>query len=149
MDPVRNPEETRAARCPVEFRDSLQWYGGKFLAPAVDVSTQGGVYLGKRYNFDFTPHSNKPFCGWKDTQPDANKCEQYPGCQDDDGPEITMSLDGGWQNEKCDKNSGNNYQCHHKPKANETGRTVLKAWHKSWPRKWDDPRAATVVVEVR
>lgn len=110
--------------CPAWFADSLSWVGIKFTNE-VPVKNPGS--LGKRYNFDATPHSVKPFCGHA---PGRAQCEQIRACQDPEGPDFWM-YNGNFAEwpglAKCDKHSENRWKCHHVPRKNETGDTSVCA----------------------
>lgn len=107
--------------CPAWFADSLSWVGISFTNE-VPVPRPGT--LGKRYNFDATPHSEPPYC------PHASgnaKCEQLKACQNPRGPDFWM-LNHAWVGyEPCDKHSDNPYKCHHVPQIGEDGPTEVCA----------------------
>ena len=128
------------------FDSSLAWTGIASTGRA-PVNPQGGIYLGWRYNFSATPHSKPPFCG----HAPGIRCEQWKplggGCQDPEGPDFYMTLPGKWKNEPCDKQSTNPWNCHHKPKADETGPTTVCAVPRGAAPT--DPRGRCVTVDVQ
>ena len=89
-------------------------------------------YLGYVLNFSATPKSKPPFCGHA---PDRLECEQYKPCQDgindlengSAGPQIFLTMPGKFTNDVCDKRSDNTFNCHHKPKKDETGLLIVTA----------------------
>ena len=128
--------------CPPCFAPSLEWVGVRLLS-VVPVKGEG-VYLGKRYNFDATPHSRKPYCGHA---PDRLQCEQWKGCQNPEGPDFYITLPGHFVNDRCDRSTVNAYQCHHKPLKNETGATTVCAVPAGEPPS--SPRGRCTTVDVR
>lgn len=107
--------------CPAHFKGSLSWVGITFTNE-VPVKNPGS--LGKRYNFDATPHSVPPYCGHASGR---LKCEQVRACIDPEGPDFWM-FNQAWSGaEKCDKHSENRYKCHHVPRPSETGPTDVCA----------------------
>ena len=102
-------------------------------------------YLGYVVNFSATPKSDASR-GHCPHRPEQRFCEQLYACQDPRGADIWISLPGHFTNDICDARSDNPYNCHHKPKANETGRTTFKTCPKdSGP---NDPRCRSFVVDV-
>lgn len=142
-EPAPSPGPLPAA-CPWPDGSSLSWVG-IVSRGRVPAKTQGGEYLGWRYNFDATPHSKgAAFCAFH--RPDQQQCDQLEACQDPRGPDFYMTLPGRWTNERCDKNSGNAYQCHHKPKADEVGPTTVCAVPAG--DSPNSPRGRCVTVQV-
>lgn len=143
--PTPRPTPTPAAGCPWPDGSSLSWVGIAAFG-RVPVKTHGSEYLGWRYNFDSTPHSKgAQYCQFH--RPDQQQCDQLLACQDPRGPDFYMTLPGKWRNERCDKNSGNAWQCHHKPKADETGPTTVCAVPAG--DRPDSPRGRCVTVNVQ
>lgn len=68
-------------------------------------------------------------------------------CQNPNGADIYLTLDGHFTNDICDQNSDNFFNCHHKPKANEAGVTLFS----SVPKGADpfDQRGVTNCVDVK
>jgi hypothetical protein len=129
--------------CPAHFAESFDRVGASFRSRA-PVKTQGGVYLGWRYNFDATPKSKPPFC------PHASgrlTCEQWVPCQPAAGFDFYLTLPGKFTNERCDNFSAEPYWCHHKPKSNERGPTTVCAVPKGAGP--NDPRGGCVTVNVQ
>lgn len=118
--------------CPVEFKNTLAWVGIVFTneVPVVPCTKDPqDPCLGKRYNFDATPHSVPPFCYHHtlEGQVKVLRCEQARACINPAGPDFWMRNAhwSGWH--PCDKHSANKYKCHHVPRANETGPTEVCA----------------------
>lgn len=129
-----------SGECPWPGIDTLAWVGVK-ETNRVPTKTDGGVYIGVRINYDATPHSLPPYC-----PPDRAQCEQDKRCQDPLGPDFYLTLPGVFENDVCDKSSGNNYKCHHKPKVGEEGATrVCVVPRGAAP---DDPRGRCITSEV-
>lgn len=145
--PVPTPKPTPTpvpGACPWPDGSSLSWVGIKYVGK-VPVKTQGGVYIGFRYNYDATPHSRgEEYCQYH--RPGQQQCDQLAACQDPLGPDFYMSLPGKYVNERCDKNTGNPYQCHDKPKADETGPHTVCAVPRGDPP--NSPRGRCVTVNV-
>jgi hypothetical protein len=79
----------------------------------IAVDTQGGKWLGWRYNFDGTPHTKKLIC--QDRPGEAT--EQRKDCQNPAGPDFYMTLPGHFEDDPCDRFSQQPYWCHHKPEG--------------------------------
>jgi hypothetical protein len=130
--------------CPALFQT-----GGSFLS-AVDCGKkcrdQG--YLGVRVNYTATDlcKEGDPGCV---CDPARNRCEMPKTCQNPNGADIFITLAGHFENDECDRNSDNFFNCHHKPKANETGVTLFTSTPWQNPKDPWDPRAVTNCVDVQ
>lgn len=103
--------------------------GGSFLT-AVDCGNcrkQG--YLGWRVNYTATELCEEGVPGCV-CDPARNRCERPKACQNPEGADIRLTLAGHFTNDLCDANSDNPSNCHHKPKANETGVTLFTSMPK-------------------
>lgn len=109
-------------------------------------------YLGYVMNFSATPKSKPPYCGH---QPERLECEQWTPCQEgindlenaSAGPGIFITMPGKFTNDVCDKRSDNTFNCHHKPKANETGLLTVTACPRGiFP---GDPRCSSRTFDVQ
>lgn len=135
-------------------------YAGKVSRVGINILTSRDCgekckrdgYLGYVLNFSATPKSKPPYCGH---QPDRLECEQWHYCMDgafdlenpEAGPGIFLTMPGKFTNDVCDKRSDNTFNCHHKPKANETGRlTVTACPHGVRP---GDARCSSRVFDVQ
>lgn len=106
-------------------------FGAQYLS-TVPIKP-GDRYIGIRINVSATPHVNKPYCeqscydeeGTYALSNCRNTCEQLKGCQDQDGTPIYMTLPGKFENEICDEQSHNKWNCHHKPEIGQTGPTTF------------------------
>lgn len=83
------------------------------LLSVVPVTNPGS--LKQRYNYDSTPHSEKPFCP---NAPGNAKCEQWKPCQVP--PDFYMSS-ASYTDEVCDRNTFNPFQCHDVPQVGQAG----------------------------
>lgn len=109
-------------------------YGAAYLS-TVPIKP-GNIYLGIRINASVTPHIGKPYCEHSCYDEEGNyalsncrnNCEQLKGCQDPNGAPIYITLPGHFTNDICDEQSHNKWNCHHKPKKNETGPTTFIAY---------------------
>lgn len=75
------------------------------------------------------------------------RCEMPVACQNPLGADIYISLPGHFTNDICDARSDNPFNCHHKPKANETGVTTFTSCPKGAPPT--DPRCVSNRIDVR
>lgn len=75
------------------------------------MDPQGCKWLGKRYNYDGTPHTKKLIC--QDRPGEAT--EQRKDCQVP--PDFYISLPGHYKNDPCDKFSFQEFWCHDKPEG--------------------------------
>jgi hypothetical protein len=97
--------------------------GGSMLQPR--TCAPGCVkdgYLGYVVNWTATPliSAASGLCA-----PGRNRCEMPKQCQDPRGAYTWLYLPGVFGLGICDQRSDNFFNCHHKPKANETGRTYF------------------------
>jgi hypothetical protein len=76
-----------------------------------------------------------------------NRCEMPRECQNPHGATTYISLAGKFTNDLCDERSDNPFNCHHKPKADETGITIFRSCPKDAPPT--DPRCTEHRVDVR
>lgn len=140
--PPPGPTPTPQAGCP-----ALHQVGGMFLS-AVSCGQQciKQGYLGVRVNYTATEtcREGDPGCV---CDPARNRCEMPRPCQNPLGADIFLTLEGQFTNDLCDANSDNPFNCHHKPKANETGVTLFT----SAPKGADpfDPRNVTNCVDIQ
>lgn len=104
--------------------------GGMFLT-AVSCGQQcvNQGYLGWRVNYTSTELCREGDVGCV-CDPARDRCEMPRACQNPEGADIRITLDGHFENDLCDANSDNPFNCHHKPKANETGVTLFTSMPK-------------------
>lgn len=139
--PVPTPTPTPGG-CP-----DLLKVGGMFLS-AVDCGPQCRKqgYLGVRVNVTATElcREGDPGCV---CDPTRNRCEMPRQCQNPAGATTYISLPGKFEDDLCDANSDNPFNCHHKPKADEAGVTEFNYCpHAAAP---DDPRCTAKCIDVR
>lgn len=103
----------------------------------VPVNPQNGKWLGKRYNYDATPHTKKPLCQHRP----GEATEQRKDCQNPNGPDFYISLPGHYENDPCDKFSFEPYWCHDKPEGpnGASGKGAQVGTHKTCAVPEGDP----------
>lgn len=161
VDPPRVVEKTIATPCPSPTPGPLPTptpgpggcpglyrVGGMFLT-AVDCGNcrkQG--YLGVRVNYTATElcKEGDPGCV---CDPARNRCEMPRQCQNPNGADTFITLAGHFTNDECDRNSDNYFNCHHKPKKDETGVTLFTSTPWQEPKNPWDPRGVTNCVDVQ
>jgi hypothetical protein len=123
--------------------------GGMFLS-AVDCGQacrrQG--YLGVRVNYTATERcrEGEPGCV---CDPGRNFCEMPRQCQNPNGADIFITLQGKFTNDECDRNSDNFFNCHTKAKADEAGVTLFTSTPWQEPKNPWDPRGVTNCVDIQ
>lgn len=117
--PTTPPTPLPPSACPIGC-EAPQWLGTA-LRSITSANPQGGKYLGKKYNFDATPHTKVINCqdrpGESTEWSKACQAEFWPH-----GPEFYMSLPGHFDGDRCDSFSGNSagdWWCHHKPEGDK------------------------------
>lgn len=121
--------------------------GGSMLAPRdCGQACRRQGYLGYVVNYTATPLcvEGSPGCV---CDPARNRCEVPKACQDPRGATTYLTLPGKFTNDICDERSDNPFNCHHKPKADETGLTEFRScpWH-SDP---SDSRCVSKFIDIR
>jgi hypothetical protein len=106
-------------------------------------------YLGYVINWTATEliSANTGLC-----PPGRNRCEMPRACQDPRGAYTWLYLPGVFDMGICDQRSDNFFNCHHKPKAHETGLTYFIScpWGVEPPRPpASNPLCTIHVVDVR
>jgi hypothetical protein len=123
--------------------------GGSMLAPrtcAPGCLKDG--YLGYVVNWTATPLvDGRTFVCYDGEGNRRARCEQPKSCQDPRGASIYITLPGKFENDECDARSDNPYNCHHKPKSDETGVTTFTSCPHGAPPT--DSRCVSKKVDVR
>jgi YD repeat-containing protein len=139
---------------------ALYQVGGSLLAPRdCGESCRKQGYLGYVVNYTATElcEEGKPGCV---CDPARNRCERPKECQDPRGATVYITHggfdqlgrfqpSGKFTNDLCDERSDNPFNCHHKPKADETGITEFRSCPWNDPLKWDHPACVANYVDVQ
>lgn len=126
---------------------SLLKVGGMFLTAVSCGNCTKQGYLGWRVNYTSTElcREGDPGCV---CDPVRNRCEMPHQCQNPLGADIRITLAGKFENDLCDANSDNPFNCHHKPRADEEGVTLFTSMPKG-ATDYYGPQTVTNCVDIR
>jgi hypothetical protein len=144
--PPSPPPTPGPGGAPPIFQMGNSWLAPRDCGPA--CIKQG--YLGYVVNRTATPlcDGRRDDCVCYDEQGNRrNRCEIPKALQDPRGADIYITLPGVFGPDLCDARSDNPYNCHHKPKANETGVTEFRSVPKGAPV--NDSRGVSRYVDVQ